>query len=103
MWHEVLRLKPKGILGVEAYVNAAFAPHADSKSHTGVAIFLALVFAASQKQKCVTKSPTESELVTLTDSIGFIELLEEFFSFAIFREKKMTPLIYQNSTSVISL
>jgi len=47
--HEVLKLSPSGVLGVEAYVDAAFAPHADSKSHTGVAIFIggALVFAAS--------------------------------------------------------
>jgi hypothetical protein len=46
---EVLWLTPLGVLGVEAYVDAAFAPHADSKSHTGVAIFIggALVFAAS--------------------------------------------------------
>jgi hypothetical protein len=47
--HEVLCLKPSGILGVEAYVDAAFAPHADSKSHMGVATCIggALVFAAS--------------------------------------------------------
>jgi hypothetical protein len=71
---KVLRLRPSGILGVEAYVDAAFTPHADSKSHTGLAIFIgrALVFAASRKQKCVTKSPTESELVTLTHNIGFL-------------------------------
>ncbi len=99
---EVLSLSPSGVLGVEAYVDTAFAPHADSKSHTGVAIFIGvvLVFAASWKQKCVTKSPTESELVALTDNIGFMELFEEFFSFIINREKKMPPLIFQDSTSV---
>jgi len=103
--HEVLRLKPSGVLRIEAYVDAAFAPHMDSKSHTGVAIFIggALVFAASRKQKCVTKSPTESELVALTDNIGFVELFEEFFSFIVNREEKIPPLIYQDSTSVISL
>ncbi len=37
---KVLWLKPEGILGVEGYVDAAFAPHADSKSHMGVAIFI---------------------------------------------------------------
>jgi hypothetical protein len=61
-----------------------------------------LVFAASQKQKCVTKSSTESELVALTDNLGFVELFE-FFSFTVNWEKKMPPLIYQDSTSVISL
>jgi hypothetical protein len=103
--HEVLRLQLAGVLQIEAYVDAAFAPHVDSKSHTGVTIFIggALVFAASRKQKCVTKSPTESELVALTDNIGFIELFEEFFSFIINQEEKIPPLIYQDSTSVISL
>jgi hypothetical protein len=102
---EVLRLSPSVVLKVEAYMDAAFAPHADSKSHTGVAIFIvgASVFAASWKQKCVTKSPTESELVALIDNIGFVELFEDFFSFILNQEKKMPPLIYQDSTSVISL
>jgi hypothetical protein len=102
---EVLRLKPSGLLKVEVYVDAAFAPHVDSKSHTGVAIFIGgtLVFAASRKQKCVTKSPTESELVALTDNISFVEIFEEFFGFIINREKRVPPLIYQDSTSVISL
>jgi hypothetical protein len=80
---ETLRLKPAGILQVTAYVDASFAPHSDSKSHTGIVIFIggAMVFAASRKQKCVTKSPTESELVGLTDNVSFIELFEEFFCF----------------------
>jgi hypothetical protein len=85
MRHGNLRLQPSGVLKVEAYVDAAFAPHVDSKSHTGVTILIgrALVFAASRKQKCITKSPTESELVTLMDNIGLIELFEEFFNFII--------------------
>ena len=50
----VLRLKPHD-LRLLAYIDAAFASHFDSKSHTGVAIFLgALVYIASRKQKCVT-------------------------------------------------
>jgi hypothetical protein len=81
MKHEVLQLQPSGVLGVEAHMDAAFALHADSKSHTGVAIFIggALIFAASRKQKCVMKSPTESKLVALTDNIGFVKFLSFFF------------------------
>lgn len=58
----------------------AFAFHFDSKSHIGVGNFLggALVFIASRKQKCVTKSPSESELVGLTDYIGLVESFAEF-------------------------
>jgi hypothetical protein len=64
------------VFKVEAFVDAAFAIHGDSKSHTGVAVFVggALVFAASRKQQCMTKSP-------LTDNVGFMELLGEFLSF----------------------
>ena len=64
-------------------MDAAFAIHSDSKSHTGVAVFVggALVYAASRKQKCMMKSPTESELVALMDNVGFMELFEEFLSF----------------------
>ncbi len=101
---ETLRRRPAGMLQVTAYVDASFAPHSDSKSHTGIVIFIggAMVFAASRKQKCVTKSPTESELVGLTDNISFIELFKVFFCFVTHTEKR-SPLIYQDSTSVISL
>ena len=85
-------------------MDAAFAPHPNAKSHTGIALFLgeALVFTASRKQKCATKSPTDSELVTLMDYIGFIELFSEFIGF-ITNCKLDVPIIYQDSTSVISL
>ncbi len=97
-------MQPKGILQVTAYMDASFASHYDSKSHTGVAVFIggAMVFAASQKQKCITKSPTESELVGLMDNVSFIELFEEFFCFITHTEKQF-HLIYQDSTSVILL
>jgi len=37
----ILTLRPKH-LKLEAYIDASFASHSDSKSHTGVAIFLGL-------------------------------------------------------------
>jgi hypothetical protein len=57
-----------------AYIDAAFATHEDSKSHSGVAVFITgvLVYSVLKKQACVTKSPTESELVALSDYVGFI-------------------------------
>jgi hypothetical protein len=100
-----LHLKPKGTNELlEAFVDAAFAPHPDAKSQTGIAIFIAgmLVYAASRKQKCVTKSPTDSELVALSDNISFIELFAEFFAF-ITNTKFVSPMIYQDCTAVISL
>lgn len=99
-----LLLRPAGVFRVEAYVDAAFAIHGDSKSHTGIAVFVggALVYAALRKQKCMTKSPTKSELVALTDNVGFVELFEEFLSFLL-NVKERTPIIYQDCTSVIDL
>jgi hypothetical protein len=84
--------------------DAAFATHEDSKSHSRVAVFIArvLVYAASKKQACITKCPTESELVTLSDYVGFVELFHEFLSFLISNQMS-TPVIYQDSTSVIML
>ena len=95
---------PKGPLAIVAYVDAAFATHEDSKSHSGVAVFVAgmLVYVSSRKQRCVTKSPTESELVALTDNIGMIELFDEFITFLV-NDKIPTPVIFQDSSSVVSL
>jgi hypothetical protein len=73
-------IKPYVPLRIQAYIDAAFASHEDSKSHSGVAVFIAgvLVYASSRKQKTIAKSPTESELIALTDNIGLIELFQEF-------------------------
>jgi hypothetical protein len=97
-------IKPREPLKITAYVNAAFAAHDDSKSHSGMVVFVAgiLVYASSKKQGCVTKSPTESELVALTDNIGLVELFEELVTF-LANDKIATPIIYQDSSSVVSL
>jgi hypothetical protein len=97
-------IAPNEPLRILAYVDKAFATHDNSKSHSGVAIFVAgvLVYSASKKQACITKSPTESELVALLDYIGFIELFHEFIS-SIVMEKLPMPIVYQDSTSVITL
>jgi len=89
---------------LKMYVDAAFATHPDAKSQTGVAMFLgkALLFAASRKQKCVSKSPTDSELIGLSDNIHFAELFAEFLAF-VFNRKYTRPLIYEDCTAVISL
>jgi hypothetical protein len=66
--HSKYTIVPTKHLGVLAYIDAAFATHEDSTSHSGVAIFIAgvLVYAALKKKACVMKSPTESELVALS-------------------------------------
>lgn len=95
---------PSKSLSILTYIDVAFPAHEDSKSHSGVAIFVAgaLVYTASKKQACVTKSPMESELVALTDYIGLVELFEEFVTFIV-NDKMPTPIILQDSTSVVNL
>jgi hypothetical protein len=59
-------------MAVKAFIDAAYGVHQDScKSHTGCAIVLGEsgpVFAKSCKQKIVTKSSTEAEVVGVSDT-----------------------------------
>jgi hypothetical protein len=50
----------------------------------------------------MTKSPTESKLVILTDNLGLVELFEEFISFILDLPMNII-IIYQDSASVITL
>eukprot|EP00590_Aulacoseira_subarctica_P009802 CAMPEP_0172437550 /NCGR_PEP_ID=MMETSP1064-20121228/72318_1 /TAXON_ID=202472 /ORGANISM="Aulacoseira subarctica , Strain CCAP 1002/5" /LENGTH=551 /DNA_ID=CAMNT_0013186027 /DNA_START=121 /DNA_END=1777 /DNA_ORIENTATION=- len=67
----------------KAWIDAAFALHFDSKSHTGVLFVIGgvVIYISSRKQKCIAKSPTEAELVGLTDNIGLVELFHKFIRF----------------------
>ena len=71
----------KGLpMQIHAFIDAAFALHFDSKSHTGMIIMIggAVVYVSSGKQCCMTKSPTEAELVGLMKRLGTVELFHEF-------------------------
>ncbi len=89
---------------LEVYADAAFASYVDSKSQSGIVVYLggAVVFGTSRKQKYMMKSPTESKLVVLTDHISLAETFAEFLGFIIGEEVR-APTIYQDSTSVILL
>ncbi len=101
---QILVLQPLQSFKVVAYINASFAIHSDGKSHTRIMVFVAgvAVHCALQKQKRVSKSPTEAELVALSDNLGFVELFHEFVSFLV-NDKIKKPLIYQDNTLVISM
>jgi hypothetical protein len=97
-------LWPNLPLRVEAYVDASIATHIDGKSHSGVIILLGGVgvLFTSRKQKCVSKSPTEAELIALSDNVGLVELFHEFLGF-ILNHKVDIPIVHQDNMSVISL
>ncbi len=99
-----LIIRPVSNLQLHAYIDASFGLHHDSKLHTGVVIMVdeSVVYVASRKQKCVTKSPTEAELVGLTDNLGLVVLFHEFVTFLAGKRVPL-PLVYQDSTSVVTL
>jgi hypothetical protein len=89
---------------VHAYVDAAYALHSDSRSHTGVIIFVgsSIAFVSSRKQKCMSNGPMEAELIGLTDNLGLVKLFKEFVDFIMGKETR-TPIVFQDCKSVISL
>jgi len=64
----------KGQLNIIAYCDASYGVHADMKSHSGIYISAGRgpIVAKSCKQKIVTKSSTEAELVTASDATSLI-------------------------------
>jgi hypothetical protein len=50
----------------------------------------------------MSKSPTEAELIALTDKLGLIELFQEFVE--LFTKKKIrTPVVHPDCNAVVSL
>ncbi len=76
----------------------------NSKSHSGVIIYVGdtLAYVSSKKQKCMSKSPTEAELIALTDNLGLVELFREFLEF-VSQSSVPIPTIYQDCSAVVSL
>jgi hypothetical protein len=101
---QTLVLRPWDVFHVEAYIDANFALHPDGKSHTGIVMLVGGVgvFFASRKQKCVSKSPMEAELVALSDNVGIVELFHKFVTFELNCSIK-APTVYQDNTLVKSL
>lgn len=88
---------------VEIYIDAAFALHADGKSHSGIIVklFGDTVLVKSAKQTIVTRNSTEAELVALADKILLVVRCYDFLA-----EQGIdigTPIVYQDNTSTISL
>ena len=64
-----ITLEASDPLGIKAYIDASYGIHADGKSHSALVSSLGLgpISTASCKQKIVTKSSTEAELVAQSD------------------------------------
>ena len=62
-------LRAENPLKLHAYIDASYGVHEDGKSHSALALTLGQgsILAKSSKQKLVTKSSTEAELVAESD------------------------------------
>jgi len=61
-----------------------------------------LAYVLSRKQKCMSKSPTEAELIALTDNVSLVELFKEFVEFLTMQNVE-TPIVYEDCNAVVSL
>lgn len=97
-------LKPgSGDIQINAYADASYGVHADGKSHSGLCIALGQgpVFVRSAKQKIVSKSSTEAELISVSDGCSQIIWSRDFL---IEQGYQMGPAkVYQDNQSTIRL
>jgi len=98
-----LVLECDGDINIIGYVDASYGVHPDGKSHTGMAIRLGrgTILAKSSKQKLVSKSSTESELIALSDSSSLIIRCRDFLVAQGYNLKAAT--IYQDNMSTMAL
>ena len=69
-----------GNLRLRAYADASYGVHMDGKSHTGNVITLGRgpIFCKSSKQRSVTKSSCEAEILALSDIVSTVAWMNDF-------------------------
>ena len=88
---------------LRAYIDASYGVHGDGKSHSGMTVTLGggPIYVKSTKQKIVTKSSTESELVALSDGASVVIWGRDFL---LAQGEKLGPaVIYQDNMSTMAL
>ena len=99
----ILHLKSGGKVEMKSYIDASFGAHMDGTSRTGVVLQMAGVGIAgwTARQKLVTKSSTEAEVVALSDGLTHVLWAREFLTA---QGHDVTPMVvYQDNQSVLSL
>ncbi|KAI2506113.1 Reverse transcriptase (RNA-dependent DNA polymerase) [Fragilaria crotonensis] len=101
--NDVTTLEADDSQTIKWYVDASFAVHRDYKSHTGATMTLGkgVLSSVSTKQKVMSRSSTEAELVGLDDVISKI-LWSKLFIVAQGYNVK-TTIIYRDNTSAMKL
>jgi Reverse transcriptase (RNA-dependent DNA polymerase)/Zinc knuckle len=98
-----LTLEANDIQVVKWWIDAAFAVHADMKSHTGGVMTLGkgTIYATSTRQKLNTKSSTEAELVGVNDVMPQVLWTRYFLEAQGYGVKD--SVVYQDNQSAILL
>jgi hypothetical protein len=92
-----------GVIRVSSYIDASYGVHKDGKSHTGAVHSLGKgpISVRSNKQKIVTKSSTEAELVGASDEASHTLHYQEFL-----KEQGYdmgSAVVYQDNKSCMTL
>jgi hypothetical protein len=88
---------------VQAFIDASYGVHADGKSHSGLCITIGSgpIIAKSSKQRLVTKSSTEAELVAESDFASDALVSKAFLEAQ--GEQVTSATIYQDNMTTIAL
>ena len=93
----------EGDLEMHAYIDASYGVHVDSKSHSGMIVTMGkgTVLGISSKQKCVSKSSTEAELIAMTDYVTEAMHLRDVAENIIGKDIKL--VVHQDNVSTINM
>jgi hypothetical protein len=98
-----MKYKPES-LQLFSYIDASYALHNDAKGQTGIIITLGKngppVFCKSRKQKLVSRSSTESELIALNEGLPEVMWAKQFMEDLGFQQKVIT-VFEDNQSSII--
>jgi hypothetical protein len=97
-------LRPdKDNAGQSAFIDASYGVHEDGKSHSGMVLTMGLgpLLVKSNKQKIVTKSSTEAELIALSDMCSPVIWARDFL---LAQGETVPPsTVYQDNMSTMAL
>jgi len=96
---------PDGCIQLCAWVDASFGVHFDGKSHTGMFISLGRgpILAKSQKQRVVSKSSAEAELIGTSDISSLLAWEQDFMSYQGYKDEVHPATLHEDNTSAIHL
>jgi hypothetical protein len=98
-----INLESSAPSSIKAYIDASYGVHADGKSHSALVSSLGYgpIATSSSKQKIVTKSSTESELVALSDCASPVLAHQAFLEAQ--GEPHAPAVIFQDNQSTMAL